>query len=323
MEFKVTKGTDAHKIEVGFTVETNQDLIDKFTLGKKMQKCKLCGATGEFQTWICIENYFGWGDEYNYFECLECETLQIEAFPEDIAKYYPPNYYSFYQPNIEPARFGAVRDTRMILDVGCGSGSWLCFLASIGCVNLFGCDLFIEKDLEYSNNVKIKKGTIHEMDGQYDVIHIGNTFGSMPDPRKAFESFDRLLKHEKNVFSEAPKIEISTPIFPNTAFDIYGSFWYKLDAPRLFFVHSLKSIRMLADEYGFLIKDITYEDFGSQYFISRLCQLGVPVTQWQQRYDNDSAYAKLKEQQPIHDTLAKCAALNGCADAVTVTLTRR
>jgi SAM-dependent methyltransferase len=40
---------------------------------------------------------FGFRDEFEYFECAQCGCLQIKEIPEDLAKYYPQNYYS-YQP---------------------------------------------------------------------------------------------------------------------------------------------------------------------------------------------------------------------------------
>jgi len=306
-----------------FELETNYELINKANLGKKKQICKLCGAKGDFQTWLCTENYFGYGDEFNYFECPECETLQIESVPENMKKYYPHNYPGFAAPRVEPVRMGAVVDKRAILDIGCGSGGWLCYLATIGCINLSGCDPFIDKDITYSNGVKIKKATIHDMQGKYDIIHFSNSFGHLTDPDEAFRSFDRLLKRENDI-GEEPKVELFLPLFPNAAFDIYGPYWYQVDAPRHFMIHSMKSLEMLSDKHGFKITNVNYNDFASssQFITSRMFQFGIPLSQWQQRFEYDSMFASLREQSDMLDALAKCAAVCKRSDQAMITLTR-
>ncbi|MDR1664247.1 MAG: class I SAM-dependent methyltransferase [Clostridiales bacterium] len=317
-----TEDADMREVTASLRLETNRELIEKADLGKTRQKCRLCGAEGNFQTWRGIENYLGIRDEFDYFICPECETMQITEIPENIKKYYPSNYYSFYPPAIEPVRFGAVRDNRTILDVGAGSGAWLCYLATLGCVNLFGCDPYIHNDLTYSNGVTVKKCTIHEMEGTYDVIHMGDTFEHLADPHEVFKTLDRLLKKEGE-YGEAPKIEISMPVFPNSVFDIYGPYWFQMDPPRHIIIHSKKSIQMLADRYGFRIENISYDNTGSPYIISRLYQFEVPFGQWNQRYQFDSLFAGLRKQDAHISALGQIASLTGQSDHAVFTLVRK
>lgn len=53
---------------------------------------------------------------------------------------------------------------------------------------MFGCDLFIEKDIEYESKIKIKKCTIHEMTGYYDLICLSDSFEHMTDPYETLQS---------------------------------------------------------------------------------------------------------------------------------------
>ncbi|MDR1663531.1 MAG: class I SAM-dependent methyltransferase [Clostridiales bacterium] len=322
---KVEKGEKANTRRVVFEVEltSDQEAIDKADLGKRRQTCKICGAEGDFQTWVGVELFIGLKESFNYFVCPECETLQIQEFPSDIGRHYAHDYYSFSPPEIRPAPPGTKKDSRMILDVGCGNGAWLCSLAAAGCVNLFGCDPFIEKNLTYANGVKIKKSTIHEMDGQYDVIHLGDSFEHMPDPHEVFQSFDRLLKHGKGVYGEAPKVEIIIPVYPNIAFDVYGPFWYQMDPPRHFFLYSEKSLKMLADQYGFDIASIDYASAGGAFAMSRMYQMGITFMVGQQKLASDLALKDLRDQTNLFSILAKYSDEAGHSDHATITLVRR
>ena len=322
---KVEKNITANEAKIisEFNLETDYNLIKQADLGKTKQICKLCNASGDFQTWTGIEMFVGLKDKFRYFICPECEVLQIEKFPENIGKYYAHDYYSFKKPAIEPVKPGAIRDSRMILDVGCGAGTWLCFLATIGCVNLYGCDPFIDKDIKYANGVNIKKCSIHEMQGEYDVIHLSHSFEHMADPIDVFQTFDRLLKRGKGVYGEAPKIEIVIPIFPNLAFDVYGPFWYQMDPPRHFFLHSVKSVNQLAERNGFNVINVNYQSSGGQFYVSRMYQMGVTFIEHAYRLENDSAFAGLKTQKPVFDALTVYTNITKYADQALFTLIRK
>jgi len=62
--------------------------------------CKICNNSRNNKTFHVKEMMFGLRDEFKYFECSNCECLQIEEIPQNIAKYYPGNYYSFHSPVI-------------------------------------------------------------------------------------------------------------------------------------------------------------------------------------------------------------------------------
>ncbi len=115
---------NTREVTVKFTMDSDKDAMDKLFLGLKENKCKVCGASGAFKSWRLIEMYKGTRDAFEYFECPECETLQIKTFPPDIGKYYAGNYYSFETPKMPPPLPNVPRDYRRVLDVGCGSGRY-------------------------------------------------------------------------------------------------------------------------------------------------------------------------------------------------------
>jgi hypothetical protein len=58
-------------------------------------KCKICGNSEDNKVYKIIEMLFLIRDEFEYFQCSQCDCLQISDFPTNMEKYYPDNYYSF------------------------------------------------------------------------------------------------------------------------------------------------------------------------------------------------------------------------------------
>jgi len=67
----------------------------------KELKCRICGNEEQNRSVIATEKLMGFGDEFRYFECSRCRCLQIKDIPEDLARYYPHEYYSYQQPSFE------------------------------------------------------------------------------------------------------------------------------------------------------------------------------------------------------------------------------
>ncbi|MEZ5452693.1 MAG: hypothetical protein R3E93_07725 [Thiothrix sp.] len=61
-------------------------------------QCRICGSEGEHRSYVAKEMMLGLRDEHRYFQCTDCECLQIEHAPDNLADYYPENYYSYHDP---------------------------------------------------------------------------------------------------------------------------------------------------------------------------------------------------------------------------------
>lgn len=220
-----------------------------------MNTCRICGQKAEMKKWTAKEKMYGTKEEFVYMLCPGCGCLQIENIPQNLGDYYSNQYYSFKE------RSGSLKGDNIsgkkYLDVGCGSGAYLCKLAAAGAGELYGCDPFIEKDIFYENGVKIYKKTIHEMQGEFDYIFMMDSFEHMTDPHEVMDSLGRLL---------APKgvVRIEIPVFPNIAFDMFGVNWYQLDAPRHIFLHGKKSMEYLAEKHNFVIVNSEWNSNNSQ-----------------------------------------------------------
>lgn len=60
-------------------------------------ECQLCSSTGPHLVVPVREMMFGTREIFEYFTCAACESLQAVNVPsgDDLARYYPPSYYSY------------------------------------------------------------------------------------------------------------------------------------------------------------------------------------------------------------------------------------
>ena len=234
-------------------------------------RCKICGAESHNNVFRVKEMFFGIGEEFDYFECSQCRCVQIMTIPDNLGDYYGKGYYSFSSPKLPKVEAKERKETR-ILDVGCGAGKWLLEMYAQGHVNLYGCDPFIEKDICYEPCIQIKKCTIHEMEGVFDLVRLGDSFEHMTDPYETLLSIKRLL-------SEDGMCLISMPVYPNAAYDICGVSWFEWDAPRHLYLHSLKSMEFLCNKADLRIVEIKYNSKDLQFISSLLYQRGIPYVE--------------------------------------------
>lgn len=259
--------------------------------------CKICGNTDNPSSYTVREMMFGFRDEFVYFQCSACECLQIAEFPGNIPKYYPTNYYSLtkghelkfkglkgrtrlmtlsawifnktwlhrlIQKLYYPISLRVLKDLPVsldtrILDVGCGNGQKFLFpLAELGFRNLIGCDPFIEFDIEYANGLQVKKTNVFDITGTWDVITFHHVFEHVPDP------LENLLKVSE-LLADTGTCILRMPTVSSYAWQHYRTNWVQLDAPRHFFLHSIKSIEYLAAKANLSLLRIEYDSTYKQF----------------------------------------------------------
>ncbi|RHJ79743.1 class I SAM-dependent methyltransferase [Parabacteroides sp. AM08-6] len=268
-----------------------------------MCKCGICGNIENNTLYVVKEMMFGYKDQFKYFKCPLCGCLQILNIPENLDKYYPSNYYSYgifsghtsLQSKITDFLLSQVLKSRIshycfwgeiaclykslyadyfsgvsgaylnynskVLDIGCGAGKLLLKMKKCGFKYLEGIDPYLKEDIKYINGVCVYKKDIYQLDKTYDFIMLHHSFEHMPEPKKVFEKLSTIL-------SVNGMIMLRVPLVDSYAWRKYGIDWFQIDAPRHLFLHTVKSINILAQNNGLKILRTVYDSRANQFIQS-------------------------------------------------------
>lgn len=262
--------------------------------------------------WICSsvkgakhaasEKMFGLGGTFHYWECTDCGCLSLIDYPNDWGTYYPSAYYSFAKPKSNPitaivdrlrvshtpvfsplvnryspypaiSALHPIHKGQTLLDVGSGAGDVVLRLRALG-VNALGIDPFIASDIYDGHRLRVKKTTLNGIAGTFDIVYLNHSFEHMPDQLETLKQISARL-------DSSGRAVIRTPL-ATEAWKIYGEFWYQLDAPRHLFLHTEKSLTILAGKAGLRIVKSVYDSDGLQFHYSSLYKKGLTMAQCKQ-----------------------------------------
>ncbi len=261
--------------------------------------CRICGNSQQNVPYQIREMMYGLRTSFSYFQCANCDCLQIEDIPADLARYYPTDYNGFVPPRkeyfsgikgaIKRKRYeGAVfqsshfkqvlsalfpvapyqvlaqvplnRNTR-ILDMGCGTGAFLYPLYQLGMRHVMGADPFIPATITYPNGYRVQKGFISELQGTWDIVILNHSFEHVPDPLATLQAAGQLLAPDGTCIIRIPTVS-------SYAWEHYRTNWFQLDAPRHLFLHSVKSMHLLAGQAGLTVTNVVYDSNAYQFLYS-------------------------------------------------------
>lgn len=248
--------------------------------------CRICGNDKDNKDYYVKDYKFVRWNTFHYFQCAECECLQIAEIPGDMSVYYGSGYYSFEAPKKGLTnKLRVLRDSRLIksggggglawlfpgqlisfllknkflskkdriLDVGCGAGKLLFSLKENGFDKVLGIDPFLTDTIRYKNGLTILKKTIHELeDGGFDLIMMNHSFEHMSDPLEVLVSAKRLLADDGVCLIRVPTVS-------SFSWEEYREKWLSLSAPEHFYIHSIKSMKYLAEKTGFCLDRVVYD----------------------------------------------------------------
>ena len=269
--------------------------------------CEICNNSSDNKTLNVREMYFGTREIFKYLECSNCGCLQLLNPPDDFTKYYQKGYFTFQQIHenklkavlnkfrdksamgeksiigslllkvlgeptyIAKLKIAGIALNDSILDVGCGKGILLHKMKESGFKNVFGLDPFIDETIVYKNGLKIIKSDFEKIEGEFDFIMFNHSFEHMKNPLQVISHTHKLLKLNKYLL-------IRIPVSDSYAFKHYRVNWCSLDAPRHLFIHTKKSIEVLAKKSGFKIKKINYDSRSWQFWGSEQYSKDIALT---------------------------------------------
>ena len=275
--------------------------------------CKICGNKEKNKIFDVREMMFGLNENFKYFECGNCGCLQLITIPSDMARYYPEDYYSMtlvkdnvvkvflkkqrdkyaifsrgflgrllYKsfPPLNIDRFGQLNKIGVtisphwnILDIGCGVGSsFLVPMRRLGFENLLGVDPFLSHDIN-NEGISILKKSVLDLEYKYkfDCITMFHSLEHMQTQKDVLQKVHDLLKDNGVCI-------IAIPIKSNYIWEKYKTNWVQIDAPRHYFLHTLKSFEYLIKESGFKLIYSYCDSTDFQFWGSEQYKMGIPLT---------------------------------------------
>lgn len=261
-------------------------------------KCVICDCNLSLNDRLRVkEMMFGSQEEFEYYQCRNCETLQIRDVPKDIFKYYNENYYTHkkgyahinnitkllwrirtylaltglypvikflrYNTILHWAHISGITLKSKILDVGCGNGDILFEFSKHGFENLLGIDPYLE-------NIKLPGIELIKTDllsfntkSKYDLIMFNHSLEHLYDHHKTIKRAIEMLADNGTIMIRIPVI--------NKAFELYKENWAQIDAPRHFIIHSIKSMNLLCEMneaavYHYFFDSNAFQFLGSEQF---------------------------------------------------------
>lgn len=287
-----------------------------------MSACNICGNSNNNKSHIAKEMMLGFRDEHEYLECGDCGCLQIVNIPENLPDYYPnEDYYSYAniqsgnplkqflvshrdyyeatgegligklianfnpQTKLQTLRQAGINKDSSILDVGCGAGHLLYSLKEAGFKNLLGVDPFNEGDIEYKNGLNIEKKAITEVEGSWDLITFNHSFEHIANQLEVIQKASDLLAPNGTCLIRVPTVS-------SYAWGKYGVNWVQLDAPRHLYLHSIESMKRLADQAGLTLEHHLYDSFGFHLWGSEQYVKDIAL-------NDENSYAKNPDKSPF------------------------
>lgn len=244
-----------------------------------MTICNLCGST-KCKAALSAVNTHGRHvvdihDRFDYFRCQDCGNMFLTgvAVNADYYKrYYAGDYYGearqesfsakvemWYSRHAVRARerlfspfVTSPRGKPALLDIGCGSGSFLELLDS-GRYEKYGIELNPEGvKASRAKGLNIFEGDLRTVDfGQtaFDVVTLWHVLEHVQEPLS-------FLKRIKAVKRTEGTVVISVPNTDGLGFRFGKQWWFHLDAPRHLFLPNRESMTRLLTAAGFQVEDV-------------------------------------------------------------------
>lgn len=268
-------------------------------------QCRICLNSSNIDQYKIKEMMFGYGEWFDYFQCSRCGCLQLNKIPSDMSMYYPAQYYSFSptKKTNNPVKYFLKRlrnnyaifhrgvlgkflnskypfphqyenfplsKDAAIIDVGCGNGSLLYELSISSLNNMLGVDPYIFNDIIYSNKLKIAKKYITEVEGKWSFIMFHHSFEHIPNPAET-------LVHVAKLLIKGGICLLRIPTVSSYAWEHYRENWVQLDAPRHFYLHSIESVKRLAEKAHLNLERVIYDSGPFQFWGSEQYIKGIPL----------------------------------------------
>ena len=258
-------------------------------------KCKICGSKNSAK-WTTARDveYFTTENEYDYFECLDCKTLNISPIPiNEISKIYPSNYYAYsssYHKNLivkikesldkkffKNISNMLIGESFSVLDIGGGEGAILDIARKAD--QKFKQFTIVDLDENARTKAILKGYNFHktriediQIFEKFDLILMFNLIEHIEDPVATLVKLKSLLKPGGLIVIKTPNyLSVDATLFK-------GNSWTGLHCPRHWTIFSQESIELAVKKSKLKINILSFTQgapFWAASIVSLLGQKGL------------------------------------------------
>lgn len=167
------------------------------------------------------------------------------------------------------------RQDGRVLDIGCGSGGYLAFLAGLGWT-CHGVEPG-SNSRDYAQGVlglTVHPGPLKACrfpDQWFDVVTMWHVIEHLADPLETLREIHRVLKRDGIVLLRTPNVE-------SWEARVFQGSWYGVDAPRHLYLFSPQTLGALLVKAGFVTTDVRYQCHAVDF--SRSCLYALEDAGW-------------------------------------------
>lgn len=244
------------------------------------KNCDICRNNNTELLFESKDRQFNLPGRFDVVRCRKCGLVYLPLAPSksEISLYYPSNYGPHQAPIVDITNSPRMRIWRKyiklfggdafsevfslenmpkgkVLDIGCGKGEYLKEL-QIKNWETYGIDISPSAAKECKKyGLKIFVGELIEAtfpDGHFDAITMRHSIEHMHQPSEVLMEIHRILKDNGILLIEVPNIN-------SIEAKIFKEHWYQIDCPRHIYHFSPKTIKLLLNNNGFRMLQITHD----------------------------------------------------------------
>ncbi len=235
-------------------------------------RCVVCGAptTPAFHT--TDRNRRLSAESFSYRRCRQCQTLELSPVPDELGRYYPPEYYSLPQTREELALVAASERYKLdllapvaprgrLIEIGPAIGAFAVHASDAGYETSV-----IEMDPECCRFLRDVIGIeVHETadpapalreHGPFDVIAMWQVLEHLADPRE-------VLGAAADALAPGGVLAIAVPNPDALQFRVFGARWTHVDAPRHLSLITSQTLVSVGANLGLEVALLTMIDSGT------------------------------------------------------------
>jgi SAM-dependent methyltransferase len=226
--------------------------------------CPLCGFDDAEEVLRGPDRLLGLPGEFRFVRCRSCGLIRQNPRPAAILDFYPDHYPAHrqasggHQLHELEARYGQRKRVRTVraqlhggrlLDVGCGSGSFLAEMRRAPGWQVAGVEPVEHAwRLCRSLGLEVVHGTLDQAafpEGSFDAITLWNVLEHVYDPVAELTKVHRLLRPGGLLVAAVPVVE-------GRLREWFGPFWVEWELPRHLHIFSWPTLRRVFQRTGFM-----------------------------------------------------------------------